>query len=110
MRSPPSNSRSSRTSSSAPVLMPLAAEPAAGSPLLLLGAPVDLALHEFDIRNLGKDHLALLPGALDRKRPAAQQSLDERVVERDVVDPRERDVAAAAAEDAGTDDDPLRCE
>src|SRR5712691_1112413 len=69
-------------------LVPLIAlEPA----LFLLDQPEQRGLGEFDPRDIGQHDLAMLAGRLHDQPPAAQQTIEQPLLERHVVDPRQRD-------------------
>ena len=58
-------------------------------------------------RQVGQDDLAALAGRLDRHRAAAEHPLQQRVRERHVVDPAQRDVPAVPGEHALAQQHPL---
>ncbi len=65
-------------------------------------------MHLFDPGQVRQYHLTPFAGAFDGQCAGSQEALDERMVERDIVEPLERDVPAGAGKNSRPDDNALR--
>src|SRR6266704_2457993 len=76
-------------------------------PAVLLHAAVDLELHALRVADVLEGRLAVLARRLDEQVAGADQPLEERLRERDVVDALERDLAGEPGHEAAAEDQPV---